>query len=1046
MQIANVSIDRPVFTTMVALGAMVLGVLGLSRLGLNLFPDVTFPVVAISTVYPGAGPSEIEEQVTRPIEDAVSTVNGVDKVRSFSRDSVSVVVVMFKLDADETQANIDVRDRVQQIKASLPDDVDDPVIRKFDPSAAPIMQLAVEAPNLTPIEARRLVDDTIRPALESVEGVGSIEVGGGAEREIQVDLDQTKLQAIGLSIASVSQLLRAESLDLPGGRLTMNGREYSVKAAGRFKDVADVENVVLQSRPDGTQIRVKDVGTVVDGQAEVRSLRRVNGKPAVVFSVMKQSGANTVAVTDGVMKAIEKLQPRLGNGVKVVLMEEQAKYIRDNINKLRSHLVVGGMLAILVIFFFMLDVRSTLISAVSLPTSVIATFFVIWQLGFSLNLMSMLALTLAIGLLIDDSVVVRENIFRHMEMGEDRVTAARKGTAEIALAVLATTLTIVAVFVPVAFMEGLIGRFFRQFGLTLTAAVLVSLVVSFTIDPMLSARVAKNIEHDHHEKMKAHRFYGPMIRMFEGMDDFYKATLRWVLQNRAKVMSAAAALFFGSIGLVQFMGSEFVPRGDQGKFRITFEAPAGIALAESERLAARAEEIVRKEVPEVTDIITTVGIDRDASRFELFILTTPKAKRPHMPMNQIMEIAREKVSVIPGVTYNLGVPDLASNGAPQTPVQLIIAGPDLAVLEQLAARTLELVKKTPGTRDVSTSLKPGSPEQRFVVNRAKAADRGVNFAQAAMALRYAIEGDVVGTIPDRGDDIAVRVRLKDAGFSSIEELKQIVVGARPGPTGQVQLVRLDEIVDVVEVATPASINRSNRQRSVTIQANLSNRSLGEVVADINKGIADLHAPEGYSFKFEGEAENMADTLKNMMIALALAVVFIYLILASQFESFVHPFTIMLALPLAVIGALAALFLTGVPIGMSAMIGIILLMGLVTKNGILLVDYTNQVREHTGLPAHEALLEAAPKRLRPILMTSAAIVLGELPTALSTAEGSEFNTPMAIGVIGGVITSTILTLVVVPVAYTWIDKLSIKKYHQSTTTPPSTPASFSTPAE
>lgn len=1046
MQLANVSIDRPVFTTMVAVGAMVMGVLGLSRLGLDLFPDVTFPVVAITTVYPGAGPSEIEEQVTRPIEDAVSTVNGVDKVRSFSRDSVSVVVVMFKLDADETQANIDVRDRVQQVKASLPAEVDDPVIRKFDPSAAPIMQLAVEAPTLSPIEARRLVDDTIRPALEIVEGVGSIDIGGGAEREIQIDLDQTKLQALGMSISSVSQLLRAESLDVPGGRLTVSGREYSVKASGRFRNVADVEGIVLQSRPDGTQIRVRDVGTVVDGEAEVRSLRRVNSKPAVVFSVMKQSGSNTVAVTDGVMKALGKLETRLGKDVKVVLVEEQAKYIRNNIDRLRSHLIIGGFLAILVIFFFMLDMRSTLISAVSLPTSVIATFFVIWQLGFSLNIMSMLALTLAIGLLIDDSVVVRENIFRHMELGEDRVTAARKGTAEIALAVLATTLTIVAVFVPVAFMEGIIGRFFRQFGLTLTAAVLVSLVVSFTIDPMLSARVAKNIEPDRHEKMKKHWFYGPPMRLFEAMDQFYKDVLRWVLQNRIKVMAGSAALFFGSLGLVQFMGSEFVPRGDQAKFRITFEAPAGIALAETQRLAERAERIVLEEVPAVTNVITTVGMDRDASKFELFILTTPKQERPDLSMNEIMETARDKVSVIPGVTYNLGIPDLASNGAPQTPVQLIIAGPDLAVLEKLAAQTLDMIAKTPGTRDVSTSLKPGSPEQRFMVNRDKAADRGVTFGQAAMALRHSLEGDIVGTIPDRGDDVDVRLRLKNAGFSSLDELKQIVVGARPGPMGQVQLVRLDEIVDVVEVNTPASINRSNRQRSVTIQANLSNRSLGEVVADINKGITALNAPAGYSFTFEGEAENMADTIKNMLIALALAIVFIYLILASQFESFVHPFTIMLALPLAIIGALAALFLTGIPIGMSAMIGIILLMGLVTKNGILLVDYTNQVREQTGLGPYEALLEAAPKRLRPIVMTSAAIVLGEMPTALSTGDGSEFNAPMAIGVIGGVITSTVLTLVVVPVAYTWIDKLSIKKYHQSTTPPPSSSTSFTTPAE
>lgn len=1041
MKISDVAIDRPVFTTMCAIATMVMGFMALSKLNIDLFPDVSFPIVAITTTYPGAGPEEVEQQVSKRIEDAVSTVNGVDTIRSYSRESVSVVVVMFKLDVEELEANSDVRDRIQAVKALLPADANDPIVQKFDPAASPIITYAVRADGKSQREVSQLVDTIIKPGLESSPGVGSVVLKGEQEREIRIELEQSKLQGVGLSVSAVSQLLRAESLDLPGGRITVGGREFSVRASGRFTSPEDVANVVLTSRPDGTQIRVRDVGVVKDDIKEVRTITRLNGEPAVLFDVQKQSGSNTVKVSDGVTSALERLKKQSAlSGVEIRLVNEQAKYIRRNISNLRGHLIVGGLLAIMVIFFFMLDMRSTLISAVALPASVIATFFVIWQFGFTLNLMTMLAITLAIGLLIDDSVVVRENIFRHLEMGVDPMTAARKGTSEIALAVFATTMTIVAVFLPVAFMEGIIGRFFRQFGLTLAAAVLVSLVVSFTLDPMMSARIAQKVDPNRHQTMLKHWFYGPPTRFFQWMDHVYTSILGWSLKHKKSVVAGAFAMFAGSIGLVQFMGTEFMDKGDQGKFKVTFQAQAGISLAESDLLAKQAERLLLA-VPEVVDVITVVGVDRDASKFAMTAITTPKGERK-LTSNDIMNLARDALAPVPGVTVNLSVPGMVDNGvAEPAPVQLIVSGPDLKELERIGFEIIALLNKIPGTRDVSIDLRAGSPEQRFVVNRERAADRGVSFAAAAQALRFSVEGDVVSTVQDAGNDVDVRVRLRDEDRSSVDRLEQIVVPNRRGA-----LVRLDELVDVVETPTPASITRSDRERAITVSSNLANRSLGEVTADLKAGIASINIPPGYTTRFDGEAKNMADTLTNMLLALGLAVIFIYLILASQFESFVHPFTIMLALPLAVIGALLGLFLSGTAIGMPAMIGIILLMGLVTKNGILLVDYTNQVREKTGKNAHDALMEAAPVRLRPIVMTSAAIVLGELPTALSRAEGSEFNGPMAVAVIGGVITSTLLTLVVVPVAYTWFDKLSIKKYHQSETTPPSTSTSFSTPAE
>lgn len=1025
MKIAHVAIDRPVFTTMVALAFVTMGFLALFRLGVDLFPEVSFPVVAISTVYPGASPGEIEQQVTRPIEEALSTINGVDTIRSYSRESVSVVVVLFKLEVDSQAAASDVRDKIQSIKSLLPNDADDPKISKMDPSAQPIMTYSVQS-DRSAIETRRVVDDVIKPALETVEGVGSVDIRGGAEREIQVDLDRSKLQSVGLTINAVVQAISAESFDLPGGRITQGGKELSIKAAGRFQTPDEVARTVLLARPDGTQIKVADVGTVHDSFKEVRELARVDGKEAVTFTVMKQSGGNTVSTSEKVEQTLAKLQERLPKGVEVKLIAEQARFIHNNIHRLREHLIVGGLLAILVIFFFMLDVRSTLISAVALPLSVITTFFVMWRLGFTLNMISMLALTLSIGLLIDDSVVVRENIFRHLERGDDPLTAARKGVSEIALAVFATTMTIVAVFMPIAFMGGLIGRFFRQFGLTVTAAVLVSLVVSFTLDPMLSARIAQKVDPNRHEKMKTHWFYGPPTRWFESLDHGYRAVLVWALDHRKSVMAMATFIFLASLGLPAFMGKEFFKRGDQGKFEAVFELQPGTSLEETGKVARDAEKILSK-IPECPSVFTRVGLDRDASKFALMALCSPVTARVR-GIDEIMATAREDLARIPGAKVNLRIPDLANNGVP-APFTLLISGPEFDELQRIAGKAYDLVRTTPGAVDVGISVRPGAPEQRFVVDRTRAADRGVPFAVAAQALRAAVEGEVVATMPDRGDDIDVRVRLQSADRASLDDLRKIAVMSRTG-----QMIQLDELARIEEVPSASVIERNNRQRSITITANLHNVSLGELVDTVNPQLDAMMKP-GYVYKYEGDAQNMKDTFVNMLIALALSVLFIYFVLASQFESFVHPFTIMLALPLAVIGALAGLFLAGVSLGMPAMIGIILLMGLVTKNGILLVDYTNQLRDQ-GYGAVDALLKAGPTRLRPILMTSAAIVLGELPTALSNAEGSEFNKPMAIGVIGGVITSTLLTLVVVPVAYTWIDKLTLRK---RASPPVSTPA-------
>jgi hydrophobe/amphiphile efflux-1 (HAE1) family protein len=871
-----------------------------------------------------------------------------------------------------------------------------------------------------------LADDVIKPKLEAVDGVAAVTVSGGLEREVHIFVDRTQLESLGLSLAGVAQQLRSEGFDLPGGRLNVGRSELNVKTLGRFRTVAELRDMVVASLPNGAQVHLGDVSRVEDGFKEVRTQTYLDGKPAVTLELQKQGGSNTVAIADRTYKAVTQLQAQLPPDVKFAKAVDGSTYIRENIYQVTEAIVFGGAMAILVIFLFMLDWRSTLISALSLPTSVVTTFLVMWWLGFTFNIMSLLAISLAIGLLIDDAVVVRENIYRHMEKGEDPITAAKLGTSEIGLAVMATTFTIVAVFVPVAFMGGVVGRFFRQFGLTVAAAVLVSLFISFTLDPMMSARVMRAIEPGHHERMKHHRWFGPIIRFYDGLDDLYRRLLDWALQNRWKVILAASVLFFVTLmGLTPLMGKEFVTPQDRGEFRMLLEMPAGTALTEMERVVRDAERRVR-ENKEVRNIFTIVGPQEEANKATLRIYTTKHAERPDLTQWQIQEDLRKRLSFIPALKYTVADIQFVDGPAAELPITLYVRGDDYGKLQEVAHQALEAVSSTKGVKDADVSYRAGKPETNVRVDRARAADLGVSVGSLAQTIRLAFEGQVVAKYRSGDRDYDIRMQLSPEDRSQMNTLRELTVpatGRRMGASGPgAGLVRLTDVAQVIDGTGPATIERMNRQRQIIITANLANRSLGDAVADIQLKLKNVERPAGFSFVFGGQTQRMQETFENMLLALGVAVVFIYFVLASQFESFVHPFTIMLSLPLALVGALLLLFLTNFPIGMPAMIGIILLMGLVTKNAILLVDYTNEARSR-GRSLKDALLEAGPTRLRPILMTSAAMVLGMLPTAISNGEGSEFRQPMAIAVIGGVITSTFLTLLVVPVVYTWLDRFT-----------------------
>ncbi len=1029
MNLTALAIRRPVFTVMVILALLVLGLTGLSKLGTDLFPDVSVPVVSINVVYPGAAPSEVETLITKPIEDAVVSLNGIDRVTSSSRESLSTVVVLFKLGTNVEEAATQVRERVAQIRASLPTDVKEPAVSRIDTSAMPVVQYSVHSKR--PLyEIRDFTDDVIRPALEQVEGVAQVVIHGGAEREIHVNLDQAKLDALGLTPGVVSQALAAGGITVPAGRLTQGNREISVRTVGDYDSVDSLRELVLSTARDGSAVRLRDVASVEDGFAEMRTRMFLNGDEAVSFEVVKQSGRNTVAVADAVRKRVEQLQKTWPSDIRPELILDQAVYIRENAHEVEISIFYGGAMAILIILVFMLDLRSMIISALALPTSVIATFFVMYMLGFTLNTMTLMGLSLAIGLLIDDAVVVRENIFKHLERGVAPKQAALDGTKEIALAVLATTLTVVAVFAPVAFMGGMVGQFFKQFGLTVSAAVLVSLFVAFTLDPMLSSRFSKSI--DRNKKDMFSWLKRPFLRFFAGMDALYARALSFALRRKAIVGISVVLAMFGMGKIMKVLGADFVSPQDRAQFNVDIELPAGTSIEETVRQNALITAELRKD-PLITTVLAKAGAQGDANRISWRVLTVPKQKRS-VPISVIQDRTRKIVSTLPGAKVSITDVQMIEGAGFQAPIMLNVRGDNYETLAKLSEEVTRQMRTIPGIADVDMKYSPGKAELQVAIDRARAADLGLPVAAIALTLRTALEGDDTSKLRQGDDEIPIRVRLQETDRKTERDVLSVSLASRKG------VVTLADVAKLVRGDGPQEITREDRVRQIAIWAAPHGRSLGDVAADMQKKLATIDFPPGYSLRYDGQIKQMNETNDAAGLALLLGVVFIYIVLASQFESFIHPLTIMLTLPLAMIGAIVALFISKSTMSMGSMIGIILLMGLVTKNAILLVDRAiERVREHGQSPA-DAILAAGPERLRPILMTSAAMVLGMLPTALSHGEGSEFRAPMATAVIGGVISSTFLSLLVVPAFYLAIENgkarlqrwLGIKRSEPSST--------------
>jgi HAE1 family hydrophobic/amphiphilic exporter-1 len=1012
MWISDTSIKRPVFASMVILSFMVLGVVSMGRLGIDLFPEVNFPFINIGVVFPGAAPEEVESLVTQRVEDAVAGINGVKRVISTSTEGFSRVGVELRLEVDPQAAAAEVREKVAAIRGILPPDIEDPTIQRFDVAALPVMVYAVGSTQPSD-RVRRQVDEELKPLLEQIDGVAAVEINGGQIREIQVNLDPRRLEALGMPITEVAAKLAAENLDLPGGNVERDGRSVTLRTKGEFDGADEVANVILRSE-GGSTVRVRDVGTVVDGFEERETTTRLNGADAVSFSVRKQSGANTVEITDRVEAVLARVSPSFPD-LQIRPVHNDADFIKENVRDVRSHIFFGGIMAVLVIFLFMRDWRSTLITALALPTSVVATFFFMYIAGFTFNMMSLMALSLVIGILIDDAVVVRENIYRHMEMGKSPMQAAKDGTAEIGLAVMATTFTILAVFLPVGFMTGIVGQFFKQFALTIAFAVAMSLLVAFTLDPMLSSRFVRFIPPEERRATRTGRFLERWGEFYDRIDQRYHRLLGWAVEHPWSVVAVALVVFISSLSTLGVLGTEFVPAEDRGQMEVLVELPPGTSFEQSEAAVGDVETIVRG-IPEVRQIFSTVGVNGDPLKARLQVKLTPKLQRER-GLLAIKADARQKLAPVPLLKATVTDPEFMQGAPSEAPINIFVRGDDIAALTRLSDEIVAKVRQVPGTADVDSTLETGQPEMVAHVNRSLAADLGFEVATVASQLRGMVEGVVPTKLRDGEEEYDIRVRLAPEFRNDFSAIARTPLYSAGGVA-----VRTGDIVRMEPGVGPANIEREQRRRQAKVAIELDTRPLGDVTADLEAMMATVQLPPNFEWGFAGDVEMMQESAAAMGLAMILAIAFIYIVLASQFESFTEPFLIMLSLPLAVVGALLALLVTGNNIGMPAMIGVVMLMGLVTKNAILLVDLTNQFHREEGLSIKDAILKAGPIRLRPILMTTFAMILGMMPSATATGDGAEFRAPISIATIGGLITSTALTLVVVPVAYLLLSRL------------------------
>ncbi|RMA62091.1 HAE1 family hydrophobic/amphiphilic exporter-1 [Acidovorax sp. 100] len=1040
MWFTKVSLKNPVFATMVMLAIVVLGLFSYQRLKVDQFPNIDFPVVVVTVDYPGASPEIVESEVTKKIEEGVNSIAGINALTSRSYEGTAVVIIEFQLHIDGRKAAEDVREKVATVRPLLRTEVKEPRVLRFDPASRAVWSLAVlpdEKSGRSAVELTTWAEQILKKRLENVRGVGAVNLVGATKREINIYLNPQALEAFGVTPDQVANAVRNENQDLPVGAIRSLAQERVVQIDARMQRPEDFGRIIV-ARKNGAPVRLDQVARVNDGAQEVESLALYNGQRTLLLSVQKSQGENTIEVVDGLNAAVAELKSQLPPGVRLETIGDSSRPIRVAVNNVRQTLIEGAILTVLIVFLFLNSWRSTVITGLTLPIALIGTFLFMNMFGFTINMITLMALSLCVGLLIDDAIVVRENIVRHVQMGKGAYDAAMDGTQEIGLAVLATTLSIVAVFMPIGFMGGIIGKFFHEFGITIVAAVLISMFVSFTLDPMLSSVWHDPSIHAHGQRTEPVTFYDKTIgrvtgwfdRATDSLAEGYQRILRWSLVHKLATMGIALAIFVLSIFMVPLLGTEFVPKADFSETSINFYTPVGSSLEATEAKARQVEGILR-EMPEVRYTLATINTGSAQGKIyaNIYVRLVDRKDRTRS-VDQMSDVLRERLKTVPGITItHVGLLD-AVGGNKQ--VEFSLQGPDLQELERLTKVVTEKIRDIPGLVDLDTSAKPNKPVIALEVKRDVASDLGLSVAPMAASLRTLVAGTTVGNwrAPD-DQTYDVNVRLAPEARTQPADLERLPF-ALAGADGATRIVRLNQVASVTESTGANQINRRDLTREVAVNANVAQRSAGEVSNDIKKALEEVTFPPGYRYQFSGSTKNMAESFGYAISALAMAIIFIYMILASQFKSFLQPLALMTSLPLTLIGVVLALLMFRSTLSMFSIIGVVMLMGLVTKNAILLVDFAIRAREEhvndagqtvPGLPRADALLLAARVRLRPILMTTLAMIFGMVPLAFALSEGSEQRAPMGQAVIGGVITSSLLTLVVVPVVYCYMDDLA-----------------------
>ena len=1006
MNLYDIAIRRPIFTTMLMVALVVFGVLGYQTLPVNLLPSMDIPIVTVITILPGASPEVVESDITDAIEQQVNTIEGIRQLTSYSGQGVSQITITFNLERDIDIAAQDVRDKVSGAMGNLPLDAEPPIVQKLDINSQPMLWMSFSG--LDQRELSDYADQVLRPKLQSVPGVGNVFLAGFREPMIRIWIDRDRIAAYRLTVTDVISAIGRENLELPGGFIEGDRYELAVRNLGLFESPDDFNRMII-ANIDGRPVRLSDVGFAQLGIADERGLGRYNLRPSLGLGVAPRSGANLVDVNRGAIERMREIEGDFPDGVEWNVAFDGAEYVENSIANVQFDIAYGAVLAILVVFVFLRSWRSTFIVSLAIPTSLIATFGFMRIFGFSLNNMTTLALALSVGVVIDDAIVVLENIFRHQEEGEDSMTAAHNGTREIALAAMASTFAIAAVFIPVAYMRGMIGKFLFEFGISVSAAVLISLFVALTLTPMMCSRILKVTE-------KHGRIYELLESGFTALEDWYRRALDWALRHKLITLTVASLVFVGSVALVPFIGAEFAPQEDMSMFMVNVEAPVGISLPAMDAKMQEIERIVLSQ-PEVLGVFAAVDLEeRGQVNSGIAFIRMIKPDKRTTPQSEVVQRLRRELATVEGVQarpVEFSFYNVAGEGGDWS-LSYSIRGPELDELNRIGNRLVERLSATPGFVDLDTNLDLEQPQLFVSVDRERAQDLGLDAATIFETVYTMIAGREVGSFTSEGKRYDVWMKARPSQATSPDDIGALQVRTPAG-----EMVRLDTVVDISFGVGPININRTDRERSILLTGNLDGIPLNRALETVDQVLAE-ELPEGYYARATGQAEEFEDAMSALLFAIGLAILIVYMLLASQFNSLLHPFTIMFALPPAMTGALLALLVTGKTINIMSVIGIILLFGLVTKNSILLVDLTIQ-KQTGGMDRESALRTACPIRLRPILMTALSMIFGVLPVALALGEGGEARAPMAVATAGGMTTSTIMTLFVVPVVYTYMDR-------------------------